>query len=1584
MKKILHLLLAWIMIIPLSVQANESDDGGLYSMSDANGYYGANYTYAPSCSFEIPSGVAVEKIRLQTVDTDASLRPAFSVGKDWNVVVAQSYDAEGGFTFTKDLFNNEGNALNYSASLSIPNKEGLLKYKYILYGAKDSILWTSSVVEKQIVQFPQMAVDGVRGAPNTWHSFYLTISDLGSFADKRMTLNVMHWNENMELQYKENESSEWTTLSGNDDTIDIDNLTLRSFKFQVMFTDDFTSKDINFNLYEHEKESYGGTCFAYCEVQKMFEASFSKEDLDGLKAIVDANPNCPALKRWWDAEGWKEQWNYDWNEKISVDWDMNQTPYRIIWLKINDMNGNNKGNGSEQDQNGVVTTVDLTPFTKLSLVDLWNNAIASITLPTNSEISTLGIGGNRLKNFILPEGTRLSTLSINSNAELTELNITEAQSTLQDLDISDCHKLTPITDFSGFTALEVLRLNGLDWPHLDVQQFANLREFYCNNSTIPLFDFTKEHNIQYYGAPKNTEYLDISASQTVTSISAWDANLSYSNFKPNSIINNVSDSHLKVGHPIEYEWGTGYVLFEGEADTVDLSSEAMVDGVATTFQWYKQEVNGSQYNAIDIPHIKDRPGVFVLTDLKEYEDYYCTLNNTQRPYFRNLQTGYLQVKADPMKFTIDSPNNGYFFKGDTEQFYIDIATGRTDEIGQIQICALSPNPKETFGFKINDKQYLEWGEDNTVSISEDRWNRYSEGLSTYVSLEVIDKEFKGNFEYKIRLLDKQGEILFEGETCVLTVVDRVEYSVDPYPINGRLNEPIEFTVTIRKAGDFKGKPVYLNIEQPYGLDDPSVMSFKHKKADGTLVDMPITNPDIPQAEHKAWIGIDNLQDSAVYTFQMTITEDIKDIKDKFICTYLSDEKESISHNYHHSFILSLSQPTEDFSSDDLNLLKSIVDAYKGNPHFEKEITEWWSNEGWRDGLENWNCPIGVRWNTTEVPYRIDGLRVNELFTPEYKFDLSTLNQLSILDLDRTKISIPDLSNFPLLEELILSAARIDTLDASKATKLKWIDSKFLNANLRFSNFISNGSIEQIRSSINIGDSDIIPAGYTADLSSEAVIKGKETTFRWFKNGQEVSIKPTSPGVFVLNNQHGDEFRCEMSNAALPNFRLSAWARTEGKPLPQFTWTGEELAEVRTYGDTSIHLKASFPTGTVAYTSSDTTVATINGNRLNIVGAGEAIIKAKASDERLDTIAHKLTVKKKDLTMTIDTAKWVMGREMPKLTYKINGFVNNDNINVLDHKPVLYTDSVVDGTKRGKFTIWLKKGDISDKNYIITFSTYSGLIYVYKLGDVNMDDKWDIIDINHIVGWWKEVPFTPSDSLAADANESNRFDVGDISTVVNTIQKGLEMKSASTVNLLAELEVKNRQVVLTHANGTVAAIELHFDLDSNLTPKFAGKAASYTSTSLAKGNRFKMMAYTMSSDYILSGEVLATLPEGAKLVEAILVNPSARNYQVRTKGGIVTGSETIHKGETSLYNYPNPVTDGETTIAYSLPNNMDKVQLIIYRADGSIAEVINTSTEAGKHTVSYQPKATTSLLYYRLVATKAGEVVINQVSTMLMK
>jgi hypothetical protein len=149
----------------------------------------------------------------------------------------------------------------------------------------------------------------------------------------------------------------------------------------------------------------------------------------------------------------------------------------------------------------------------------------------------------------------------------------------------------------------------------------------------------------------------------------------------------------------------------------------------------------------------------------------------------------------------------------------------------------------------------------------------------------------------------------------------------------------------------------------------------------------------------------------------------------------------------------------------------------------------------------------------------------------------------------------------------------------------------------------------------------------------------------------------------------------------------------------------------TYGSSDHTLVAETTSGLgVTYTSSNTSIAVVEGNKLKVVGAGSAVITAKQEGngvfEAATPVSQTLTAAKAILKAKADDKQRFVNAENPPLTISFTGFVGSDQISDLDVLPVAQTDAVLTSPK-GNYPIYVSGG--SDNNYSFEYEAGNLLV-----------------------------------------------------------------------------------------------------------------------------------------------------------------------------------------------------------------------------------------------------------------------------------
>ena len=210
----------------------------------------------------------------------------------------------------------------------------------------------------------------------------------------------------------------------------------------------------------------------------------------------------------------------------------------------------------------------------------------------------------------------------------------------------------------------------------------------------------------------------------------------------------------------------------------------------------------------------------------------------------------------------------------------------------------------------------------------------------------------------------------------------------------------------------------------------------------------------------------------------------------------------------------------------------------------------------------------------------------------------------------------------------------------------------------------------------------------------------------------------------------------------------------------------EIADM-TYGDSILTLPETTKEGLVlTWTSSNTDVAVINGNKLTVTGAGTTTISAsQEGDRNYEQLQQEfqLNVAKAQLTVTADSIFIYAGDSIPPLTVTYEGFLNGDDETSLTTQPVITCEA--DGSSpAGEYAIVLEGGE--SNKYELTL--VNGILTINEPenipGDVNEDGSIDISDIVAIIS---QIAGTATYRYA-DVNSDQNVDISDIVAVINII------------------------------------------------------------------------------------------------------------------------------------------------------------------------------------------------------------------------
>ncbi|MBE6300396.1 MAG: T9SS type A sorting domain-containing protein [Parabacteroides distasonis] len=408
--------------------------------------------------------------------------------------------------------------------------------------------------------------------------------------------------------------------------------------------------------------------------------NYSQDDIALLKALAKANPESIALQQFVadSVKGWEEPWLDFWedrNRRVAVDWNM-ENPARISKLRLREMQGeitsldlsgfteleylDCAALNTYKDQTVKINTLDLSKNTKLTYLDLESCRLDSLDLSKNTNLKDIYLNGNNLTTLDLSNQTDLVFLNVGSNSKLSKLIFSEkAKSSLTSLKMWSCGKISGL-DLTEFTGLKSLDIRSTDAAFVDiaVNPPATITELFCNWTDAELLDFSKYPNIYYYGVPTLVDTLDISNARNLYRLDMDGTRVRYSTVKTggNNRVRFGSNSWITIPGLENINSKSKYLDYRMlESDTIDLSSEAVINGVASTYRWV-DETSSTFVDDVFVP-VEGMPGKFVYSGKGSTERrYYCfiinrTYNpeewcepNSSRSDRWNLRTGSISVE----------------------------------------------------------------------------------------------------------------------------------------------------------------------------------------------------------------------------------------------------------------------------------------------------------------------------------------------------------------------------------------------------------------------------------------------------------------------------------------------------------------------------------------------------------------------------------------------------------------------------------------------------------------------------------------------------------------------------------------------------------------------------------------------------------------------------------------------------------------------------------------------------------------------------------------------------------------------------
>ena len=251
----------------------------------------------------------------------------------------------------------------------------------------------------------------------------------------------------------------------------------------------------------------------------------------------------------------------------------------------------------------------------------------------------------------------------------------------------------------------------------------------------------------------------------------------------------------------------------------------------------------------------------------------------------------------------------------------------------------------------------------------------------------------------------------------------------------------------------------------------------------------------------------------------------------------------------------------------------------------------------------------------------------------------------------------------------------------------------------------------------------------------------ESNYAW--RGMQISVNgiPKQIQDNILDGQSlsDSEIKLRDSYEALYWDFDNVWAMNSRTGLPYLQWNNPDKEEqtleltalpAMTYGDAAYTLPAATTEGqALTWTSSNTSVATISGNTLNIKGAGTATITATQAGGNLYlpfSREFSLTIAKAMLTVTAQSCSKQEGEENPVLTVTYSGFKYNDDASVLTTQPIVTTTATA-SSPVGSYPITVSGAEAANYN----FTYVAGTLTI--VDETALDNTLAALDAKGLVG-----------------------------------------------------------------------------------------------------------------------------------------------------------------------------------------------------------------------------------------------------------
>ena len=462
-----------------------------------------------------------------------------------------------------------------------------------------------------------------------------------------------------------------------------------------------------------------------------------------------------------------------------------------------------------------------------------------------------------------------------------------------------------------------------------------------------------------------------------------------------------------------------------------------------------------------------------------------------------------------------------------------------------------------------------------------------------------------------------------------------------------------------------------------------------------------------------------------------------------------------------------------------------------------------------------------------------------------------------------------------------------------------------------------------------------------------------TVYQWYisdndEGTNKVAIADASSEIYTIQENDLGKY---LSVLVTPNDGKSQGVSVESAYVGPIK-TGQSITfdviTSKTYGDPNFALSATSDSGLeVAFSSSNTSVATISENEVTIVGAGSTDITAsQLGNEQFASaeVSQTLTVTQAALTATAMDKSKTYGDANPEFTITYDGFVNGDDVTSIT-EPM--AETIANATSDvGDYDITLTGGSAS--NYIIT-NTNGTLTINERPITITADVKSKVYGEDDPAFTYQITSgsLVNSDEINGELARTAGEDVGDYAINQNTLIAGSNY----------DLTYYSDNLTINKATLTVTADDkskVYGEANPDLTITYAGFVNGEDKTAITEP--------TVSTT--------ATASTGVGTVPITLAGGSSTNYNITNNNGMLSISkadlsasvqdEIINKGDdlpTFKIDYIGFVNGEDETVLTTAPtastsatSMSDRGTYAIELSDGS-ADNYEVNTTNGTLTVT---------------------------------